>query len=107
LLTHLDLPCLKLESAGLLERGRAAAAVVLERGRAAAVAALERGRAAGGGAANCCCVAGERAAGGGAANCCYITGERKHDVLGFLMGLGLAWAAQGTKSTDLVSDVND
>jgi hypothetical protein len=90
-----------------LERGRGRWTAALERGRAAAVAALERGREAGGGAVNCCCVAGERAAGGGATNCCYIIGERKHDVLGFLMGLGLAWAAQGTKSTDLVSDVDD
>jgi hypothetical protein len=28
-------------------------------------------------------------------------------VLGFLMGLGLAWAAEGTKSTDLASQVDD
>jgi hypothetical protein len=49
----------------------------------------------------------ERAAGGGTANCCCVVGERKHEVLGFLMGLGLAWATQGTKSTDLVSHVDD
>jgi hypothetical protein len=67
-----------------LERGRPTA--VLERGRPTAV--LERGR--------------------GGARTADASGSRKHEeVLGFLMGLGLAWAAQGTKLTDLVSHVDD
>jgi hypothetical protein len=33
--------------------------------------------------------------------------SQEERVLGFLMGLGLAWAAEGTKSTDLVSQVDD
>jgi hypothetical protein len=46
--------------------------------------------------------------GRGGARTTDASGSRKHEeVLGFLMGLGLAWAAQGTKSTDLVSHVDD
>jgi hypothetical protein len=90
------------EGTGLLERrggglGGAATAAALERGRAAAAAALERGRPA---------AVLERGRGG--MRTADASGSRKHEeVLGFLMGLGLAWAAQGTKSTDLVSHVDD
>jgi hypothetical protein len=73
----------------VLERGREAAAVALERGRGGAQQGLERRRAAGSRELERC-----RAA---------VFGR----VLGFLMSLGLAWAAQGTKSTDLVSQVDD
>jgi hypothetical protein len=38
--------------------------------------------------------------GRGGARIADASGSRKHEeVLGFLMGLGLAWVAQGTKST--------
>jgi hypothetical protein len=83
-----------------LERGRAAAAAALERGRRRPAAALERGR---GGAQQG--LERRRAAGSQELERCRAAVFGR--VLGFLMGLGLAWAAQGTKSTDLVSQVDD
>jgi hypothetical protein len=73
--------------AAALERGRPAAA--LERGRHGAQKGLERRQAAESQELERCQAA--------------VFGR----VLGFLLGLGLAWATQGTKSTDLVSQVDD
>jgi hypothetical protein len=85
-----------------LERGRAAAAVALERGRRRPAATLERGRAPSGGAGE-----GERRRAAGSQELERCRAAVFGRVLGFLMGLGLAWAAQGTKLTDLVSQVDD
>jgi hypothetical protein len=67
----------------------AAAAAALERGRGGAQQGLERRRAAGSQELERCQAA--------------VFGR----VLGFLMGLGLGWAVQDTKSTDLVTQVDD
>jgi hypothetical protein len=68
-------------------RGGVAPAVALERGRAPSGSTGEGERR---------CIARE------------ASGSRKQRrVLGFLMGLGLEWAVQGTKLTDLVSQVDD
>jgi hypothetical protein len=70
-------------AAAALERGRLAAA--LERGRDGVQQGLER----------------RQVAGSQELERCRATVFRR--VLRFLMGLGLAWATQGTKLTDLVS----
>jgi hypothetical protein len=76
-------------------RGGVAPAVALERGRAPSGSTGEGERR---------CIAREASG----SRKLEASGSRKQRrVLGFLMGLGLAWAAQGTKLTDLVSQVDD